>query len=101
MMTLRSRGDVGKLYGHDSIEGDFANKSRHKKAEATYNRLEQATRDVYEGFAAGMNRYIELHPEEFPPNMPKNFVGVDIATRDIGGGHGRGNRDPLAPDAPA
>src|SRR5207247_11359883 len=52
LMTLRSAGDMGKLYGHDSIEGDFANKSRHKKAEATYNRLEQATRDVYEGFAA-------------------------------------------------
>src|SRR5205814_8109106 len=69
MMTLRSRGDMGKLYGHDSIEGDFANKSRHSRAAATYNQLEQTTRDVYEGFAAGMNRYVELHPEEFAPNI--------------------------------
>ncbi len=102
MMTLRSRGDMGKLFGHDSIDGDFANRSRHSRAMATYNQLEQATRDVYEGFAAGMNRYIELHPEEFPGNMPKDFVGVDIATRDLGGGDVRLNRimsrlDPHAP----
>src|SRR6476620_9430669 len=50
MMTLRSRGDMGKLYGHDSIEGDFANRARHNRAAATYNQLEQPTRDVYEGF---------------------------------------------------
>ncbi|MFN2601813.1 MAG: penicillin acylase family protein [Gemmatimonadaceae bacterium] len=102
MMTLRSRGGMGNLYGHDSIEGDFANRARHSRAAATYNQLEQPTRDVYEGFAAGMNRYIELHPEEFPANMPKDFVGVDIATRDIGGDDVRLNRimsrlDPHAP----
>src|SRR5689334_19683000 len=37
MMTLRSRGDMGRLYGYDSIEGDFANRLRHKRAELTYN----------------------------------------------------------------
>ena len=34
-----------------------------------YPKLDQATRDVYEGFAAGVNRYIELNPNEFAPGF--------------------------------
>ena len=102
MMTLRARGDMGRVFGYDSIDSDFANRARHNRAAASYNQLEQATRDVYEGFAGGMNRYIELHPAEFPAHMPTNFVGVDIATRDLGGNDVRLNRimagiDPNAP----
>jgi acyl-homoserine-lactone acylase len=86
LMVLRARGEMAKLFGHDSIESDFENRRNRNRAIATYHLLEQATRDVYEGFAAGMNRYVELHPEEFPANMPMNFMGYDVAARDMGGG---------------
>jgi acyl-homoserine-lactone acylase len=102
LMVLRARGEMGKVFGRDSIESDFSNRSRRNRAIATYTRLERATRDVYDGFAAGMNRYIELYPEEFPSGMPMNFVGYDVAARDLGGGDARVNRilarlDPRAP----
>ncbi len=102
LTVLRARGEMAKLYGHDSIESDFQNHTRRDRAIATYPRLEQATRDVYDGFAAGMNRYVELHPDEFPANMPMNFMGYDVAAGDLGGGDARANRflariDPRAP----
>src|SRR5207249_3237205 len=53
---------------------------------ATYHLLEPETRDVYDGFAAGVNRYIELHAEEFPEGMPSDFSGYDVATLHIGNG---------------
>jgi acyl-homoserine-lactone acylase len=56
-----------------------------KRAIETYHLLEQETRDVYDGFAAGLNRYIQLHPEDFPPHMPSDFSGYDVAAIDIGG----------------
>lgn len=92
LMILRSSGEMAKLFGHDSIESDFINRSRRSRAIAKYDQLEQPTRDVYEGFAAGMNRYIELHPGEFPPNMPVSFNGYDVAARDFGGADARLNR---------
>jgi acyl-homoserine-lactone acylase len=102
LMVLRARGEMGKVFGHDSIESDFLNRSRSSRAIAKYNQLEQATRDVYDGFAAGMNRYIELRPEEFPLGMPMSFTGQDVAARDFGGTDARVNRilsrlDPRAP----
>jgi len=92
LMVLRARGEMGKVFGHDSIESDFLNRSRRSRAIAKYNQLEQATRDVYDGFAAGMNRYIQLHPEEFPPGTPVSFMGYDVAARDLGGAGARLNR---------
>jgi acyl-homoserine lactone acylase PvdQ len=41
---------------------------------------------MYDGFAAGVNRYIELHSEEFPEGMPADFSGYDVATLHIGNG---------------
>lgn len=84
--VLRARGEMAKVFGHDSIASDFDSRPRRNRAIATYHLLEQATRDVYDGFAAGVNRYVELRPEEFPANMPMNFTGYDVAARDIGGG---------------
>jgi acyl-homoserine-lactone acylase len=56
-----------------------------KRAIETYQFLDQETRDVYDGFAAGLNRYIELHPEDFPLHMPGDFSGYDVAAIDAGG----------------
>jgi acyl-homoserine-lactone acylase len=39
---------------------------------------------VYEGFAEGLKRFIELNPGKFPPGMPR-FTAYDIFALDIGG----------------
>jgi acyl-homoserine-lactone acylase len=80
---LRARGEMGKWFGRDSMESDFGAQREYALAVENYARLEQATRDAYEGFAAGVNRYIELHPEEFPAGFAPRFTGYDVATRDV------------------
>ena len=83
MGLLRARGEMGKWFGRDSIESDFTAQREYALAVENYPRLEQATRDAYEGFAAGVNRYVELHPQEFPAGFRPSFTGYDIAARDI------------------
>ncbi len=82
---LRARGGMARLFGRDSIESDFFALPDRAKAQAGYHRLEQATRDVYEGFAAGVNRYVALHREQFVPGFPADFTGYDIASLDVSG----------------
>ena len=82
---LRSRGEMGKWFGRDSMESDFIAQRDYRVAVEKYPLLDAATRAVYEGFAAGVNRYIERHPGEFPPAFAPMFTGYDVAARDIGG----------------
>lgn len=82
--VLRARGELGKLFGRDSMESDYLMRRARARAIQTYHLLEQHTRDYYEGFAAGVNRYVALHRDEFPPGMPHDFTGYDVATMDVG-----------------
>ena len=86
MGLLRARGEMGRWFGRDSREGDFLGRLVHARAVETYPLLDQRTRDVYEGFAAGVNRYVELHPEEFPAfagGAAPRFTAYDVAARDV------------------
>jgi acyl-homoserine-lactone acylase len=96
MDVLEASGQMARISGHDSIEQDFLALRGRSRAIQTYHLLDQETRDVYDGFAAGVNRYITLHPEEFPTNMPTDFSGYDVATLDIGGPSNRKARAFLA-----
>lgn len=96
MNVLAASGQMAKINGHDSIETDFLVRRGRNRAIQTYQLLDQETRDIYDGFAAGLNRYIELYPEEFPPQMPTNFSGYDVATLDVGGSSTRKARAFLA-----
>ena len=82
---LRARGEMGKWFGRDSMEGDFLAQRQRAVAIDKYALLDQETRDAYEGFAAGVNRFIETHPEEFPAGFAPQFTGYDVAARDVGG----------------
>jgi acyl-homoserine-lactone acylase len=82
--VLRARGGLAKLFGHDSIQSDFVFRRAHARALQTYQLLDQETRDIYDGFAAGINRYVTLHPDDFPPQTPADFTAYDVATLDIG-----------------
>lgn len=84
--TLEARGQLALLNGlREAIESDFLALPLRNRVIQTYQLLDQETRDVYDGFAAGLNRYIDLHPEEFPPRMPKDFSGYDVAAIDATG----------------
>jgi len=87
MTILRVSGNMSRVYGRDSIESDFSVWYDKHRAIENYHRLDELTRDVYEGFAVGLNRYIELNPEDFPPGMPR-FTGYDVAAQDVGGTSG-------------
>jgi acyl-homoserine-lactone acylase len=80
---VRARGEMGRWFGRDSMEGDFVARPTRALAVERYAQLSQDTRDVYEGFAAGVNRYVELHPAEFPPAFAPHFTGYDVAARDV------------------
>ncbi len=80
---LRARGEMGRWFGRDSIESDFGAKRAYRIAVEKFPTLDQETRDVYAGFAAGANRYIELNPDQFPAGFRPNFTAYDIAARDV------------------
>jgi acyl-homoserine-lactone acylase len=84
--ALEARGELAQLTGsRDNIESDFLALPLRNRVIQTYHLLDQETRDFYDGFAAGLNRYIELHPTEFPLHMPNDFSGYDVAAIDAGG----------------
>ena len=78
---VRARGELARHFGRDSLDSDFAWRRTWEHAAETYELLEPDTRAVFEGYAAGVNRYVELHPEEFPGWVRPAFTGVDVAAR--------------------
>ena len=84
--VLEARGQLAKLNGsRENIESDFLAAPERNRVIQTYHLLDQETRDVYDGFAAGLNRYVDLHREEFPARMPDDFSGYDVAAVDAVG----------------
>ena len=83
MNLLRARGEMGRWFGPDSMNGDFRAKLEHAYALEQFHRLEPDTRAVYEGFAAGVNRYVEMHPDEFPTGFAPRFTAYDVFARDV------------------
>jgi acyl-homoserine-lactone acylase len=83
LALLRSRGEMGRWFGSDSMEGDFTARLVYKRAVEAYPLLDQDTREVYQGFAAGVNRYVELHPEEFPEHFAPHFTAYDVLALDV------------------
>ncbi|MCG6956982.1 MAG: penicillin acylase family protein [Gemmatimonadetes bacterium] len=79
---VKARGEYAKYVGHDSIDGDFAAWPVHAHAVSTFNQLDEDTRAVYEGFAAGVDYYVRLHRSAFPEWMPTDFTGPDAAALD-------------------
>lgn len=101
MNVLEARGQLALVHGYAGVESDFFALPLRNRVIQTYQLLDQETRDVYEGFAVGLNRYIELHPGEFPPRMPKDFSGYDVAAIDATGPSLRKARAFLAKINPA
>ena len=81
---LRGRGEMGRWFGRDSMDSDFLGRQVYARAIQNYARIDDATRQIYEGFAAGANQYVATHPDLFPPGFQPRFTGYDIAARDMG-----------------
>ncbi|NOT47457.1 MAG: penicillin acylase family protein, partial [Acidobacteria bacterium] len=80
---LEASGRAAAVAGYKKIESDFTVRRYRGPIEKNFRLLSRETRDVYEGFAAGVNRYIGLYPEKFPARMPADFTGVDVAATEI------------------
>ena len=76
---MRARGELARVFGRDSIESDFVRRQFRAHAVATYHLLASDTRDLLEGYAAGVNAYVGDHREEFPAWEPPAFTGHDAA----------------------
>jgi acyl-homoserine-lactone acylase len=83
LSLLGASGQMGRWFGKDSMDGDFNARLAYSRAVQAYPLLDQDLRDVYEGFAVGVNRYIELHPDEFPEGFAPHFTGYDVLAGDV------------------
>lgn len=81
-----TRGQTARIKGRRAIEDDFDALRRRARAIETYHLLEPETRDLYDGFAHGVNRYVALHRAEFPDHISADFTGYEVATLTIGPG---------------
>jgi acyl-homoserine-lactone acylase len=75
---VQSKGEMGLHFGPDSTESDFLARRVRRRALETYPLLSADARALMEGFAAGVNRYVQLHPEEFAEWGPLGFTGQDV-----------------------
>jgi acyl-homoserine-lactone acylase len=76
---IRARGQLARYYGRDSIESDVHFRQTHRFAVDGFDRLDRDTRDLMAGWAAAVNRYVELHPDVVPPWTPRDFAAQDAA----------------------
>lgn len=81
--VLSASGRWASVAGYERIETDFLYRRHRPDALAKYPSLSKDVRDVYEGFAEGVNRYVRDHAADFPPNMPSDFTGRDVAAVEI------------------
>lgn len=84
LSLIRSKGWMGRTFGRDSLSSDFSAAREHARVEDTYHLLDVDTRDMYDGFAEGVNRYIRANPNTLPPWAKPVFHGHDVAAGDIG-----------------
>lgn len=77
---VRAKGTYAKHTSIENIDYDFYAKIVQEHTRDTYLQLNQDTRDILEGFAAGVNYYLEKHPEEFPEWYYQAYNGIDVAT---------------------
>ncbi|MBP6002319.1 MAG: penicillin acylase family protein [Pyrinomonadaceae bacterium] len=83
MNVLKASGRWAYVEGYTRIESDFVAQRKRAEMSGKYVLLSKDVRDVYEGFAAGLNRYIALHPGNFPSLMPSDLTGFDVASTEI------------------
>lgn len=80
---LRANGRWALAVGPDAVDADFAGRLAHRYAGEMYHLLPRDVREVYAGFAAGINDFVRAHPDHLPPWARPEFTPQDVAARDI------------------
>ena len=87
---IRGRGEWAKYHEltgralENQLDNDAAKQLLHVRAVETFALLRKETRDLIQGYADGINRYIQLHPEEFSDELKPNFTAYDVHATSIG-----------------
>ena len=84
---LRARGELAKTFGgEDNVRSDFWIRQFRVRRHAveTYHKLDADFRSMLEGFAAGMNYYVEMHRDRTPDWVP-TINGHDVASHGMTG----------------
>ena len=76
---IKARGDLARFNGYESIESDFLNQQKYRRASDTYFLLDQDTRNLLDGFADGVNYYLNKFHDEFSQYSDLHFTGYDVA----------------------
>jgi acyl-homoserine-lactone acylase len=76
---VSARGDLALFEGYSAIEGDFINQLGYDRAVETYHLQDKNTRDMLEGFAQGVNYFLDTYPLKFPQYTGWTFTGYDVA----------------------
>ncbi len=80
---VQARGWMGRMFGRGTTGNDFTARLSHERAVETYHLLAADTREVYEGFAEGVNIFIRTHPDRVPTWAQPMFTGHDVAALDV------------------
>jgi acyl-homoserine-lactone acylase len=78
-----ARGRAALVDGPERMDADAAARLDHRRARELFSTLSSEARQVYSGFAAGMNQYIRLHGAELPGWMRPDFTATDVLARDM------------------
>ena len=78
-----ARGTSALIAGRERVPADADSRLRHARAVETLPLLSQDTRDVYDGFARGVNHFIRMHAAELPAWVRPDFTGTDVLAREI------------------
>jgi acyl-homoserine-lactone acylase len=78
-----ARGRLAMVEGPSRTEADARALLRRRIATDAWPTLSPEVREMYEGFAAGMNHYIRVNATALPPWMTPDFSGVDVLARDV------------------
>lgn len=78
-----ARGRLALHEGERRVGSDAVALLRHRVATREWRNLRQDTRDVYAGFAAGINAFIRVHPDRVPEWAVPDFTGIDVLARDV------------------
>jgi acyl-homoserine-lactone acylase len=78
-----ARGRMALVEGPARIDADARARQRHARAVETFPLLEEDTREIYQGFADGMNHFIRVHADQLPDWMRPDFTAWDVLARDI------------------
>lgn len=88
-LLLQARGETARHFGPGEGQGRVTADLRARRTLATardrFGDLPADLQEIYRGFAAAVNRWLALYPEDAPPALRPDFEGFHILARDIPG----------------